>query len=43
MLTPSFLHFTVILEEARPSERLEAYHITTRCHNPEDHDLNPSP
>jgi len=22
------------------SETLESYHITTRCHKPEDHDLN---
>jgi len=28
------------MEAARPSDMLVTYHITTWCHNPEDHNLN---
>jgi len=36
---PSTIHFTLKMEAARPSKTLVSCHITTWCHNPEDHDL----
>jgi hypothetical protein len=38
---PSPLYFTLKMEAALLSETLVSCHITTRRHNPEDHDLNP--
>jgi len=32
--------FTLKMEVARSFETTVSYHITTRCHNPEDHDFN---
>jgi len=37
---PCTIHFILMTETVRFSETLVSYHITTWCHNPEDHDLN---
>jgi len=38
------IHFILWIKEAWPSKTLLSYHITTMCHNPEDHNSNfPSP
>jgi len=35
-----YIHFTLKMEAARPSEVLVSYHITAWCHNIEDLNLN---
>jgi hypothetical protein len=32
--------FSLKMEDARSSEKLVFYQITSRCHNPENHDMN---